>query len=89
MCKRHALEAEQRRGSASQRGYDVKWRRIRAKFIAAHPWCEWHGPPVRTEEVDHRNGDSSDNRWVNLRPLCSTCHKKRTARDQPGGVRLQ
>ena len=29
-------------------------------------------------EVDHKNGDPSDNRPVNLQTLCSCCHKYKT-----------
>jgi 5-methylcytosine-specific restriction endonuclease McrA len=33
----------------------------------------WFGQPIPLE-LDHRNGDSNDNRLENLRLLCPNCH---------------
>ncbi|MGW4837691.1 HNH endonuclease [Streptomyces globisporus] len=33
----------------------------------------WHGSPI-TLEIDHVNGDWSDDRAENLRLLCPNCH---------------
>jgi Zn finger protein HypA/HybF involved in hydrogenase expression len=35
----------------------------------------WNGKPLR-HHIDHRNGDSSDNRWENLCKLCPNCHSQ-------------
>jgi 5-methylcytosine-specific restriction enzyme A len=37
-CSVHRREANRARGSASQRGYDIAWRRLRAAFLKAR--CE-------------------------------------------------
>ena len=35
----------------------------------------WNGKPLR-HHIDHRNGDTSDNRWENLCKLCPNCHSQ-------------
>jgi 5-methylcytosine-specific restriction endonuclease McrA len=35
----------------------------------------WNGKPI-TLQLDHINGDSSDNRLINLRILCPNCHSQ-------------
>lgn len=74
-----------RRGSSSARGYDWRWRKIRAVVLAEEPLCRFcseQGYVVSAEEVDHIDGNSRNNDRANLRPLCRGCHSARTARDQ-------
>jgi len=88
-CPRHQAEADKRKGTRQQRGYGSEWQKVRKAYLKANPWCQWHGAPVKAREVDHISGNPHDNRWDNLRGLCSLCHKRRTAQDQPGGARLR
>lgn len=91
-CEAHAAEYEaqrsvqraehdKRRGSASERGYGVKWRRIRAQFLKRHPTCAECGRPATDVHhiVPKRQGGSD--KWVNLQALCHECHSAITMRD--------
>ena len=82
-------EVDSRRRSASQRGYDARWRKIRAKHLKLHPWCArclQDGRHTLAQHVDHRTTrraggtDSSSN----LQSLCAPCHSRKTARDDGG-----
>ncbi|BAI72671.1 HNH-family nuclease [Azospirillum sp. B510] len=80
---------DQARGSASSRGYDSDWRKLRARFLKAHPLCCVTGCGERATDVDHIQGvrERPDLRleWSNLRSMCHPHHSKRTARDQAFG----
>ena len=87
-CEAHAKQRRQRqpdeRPSAAARGYDRKWRRIRAQFLKKHPECVECGQPAT--DVDHivpRAAGGSD-QWSNLQPLCHACHSRKTVA-QDGG----
>ena len=84
-CEAHAsrLKADRKpdtRPSPSQRGYDQKWRRIRAQFLKAHPFCADCNEPAN--EVDHiiPIAKGGSNQWDNLQPMCKSCHSRKTAR---------
>lgn len=73
------------RGSASSRGYDRKWRRVRAAKLRADPLCEHctrEGRVRAATEVDHiipieqRPDLRLD--WDNLQSLCNPCHERKT-----------
>jgi 5-methylcytosine-specific restriction enzyme A len=88
-CRARQQQAkDQRRGTASQRGYGADWRKLRAQIIAAHPYCSACGHPGSKDNplsVDHilqRQHGGSDDR-SNLRVLCSSCNKRR-----PRGARV-
>jgi 5-methylcytosine-specific restriction endonuclease McrA len=72
------------RGSAAARGYGPTWRRIRAEFLAAHPWCVKCDEPA--SEVHHiksiRAGGTHEP--SNLVQLCKRHHSQLTAREDGG-----
>jgi 5-methylcytosine-specific restriction endonuclease McrA len=87
-------QADDRRGSARQRGYDSKWERARLHFLAEHPlcrMCEQHGKVVPASVVDHvipHRGDAklfwSRSNW---QPLCETHHNStKQKQERTGGV---
>jgi len=88
-CETHQKLKYQRqdrnRLSPSKRGYDSKWRKIRQQVLSVDPLCRHCsviGFMVNATEVDHIDGNSRNNNYQNLRPLCKSCHSARTMRDQ-------
>lgn len=86
--KQRKAEIDAKRGSAAKRGYGRRWRKIRKAVLASEPLCRFckdMGKIVGAEVVDHIDGNTANNDWDNLRPLCKSCHDRRTARDQAFG----
>jgi 5-methylcytosine-specific restriction protein A len=77
---------DQRRGTSSQRGYDAAWRRFRARYLAANPYCCTPSCRRAATEVDHVLSirERPDLRLdpSNCRPFCKPCHSRRTALEQ-------
>lgn len=93
-CATHKRAAEQRRGSAAQRGYSGKaWRFARRVVLRQNPICVLcerefatvadHWPTSRRELV--AQGVTDPDAPHRLRALCGPCHGSETAREQPGG----
>lgn len=65
-----------RRPSARARGYNHDWRKARAEYLAAHPYCRMCGNLASV--VDHVIPHRGDTRlfWhrANWQPLCKHCH---------------
>lgn len=89
LCEQHAKEvdAEYRkknpdtRPSAAQRGYDAKWRKLRAAYLRSHPGCEWpDGCDQAATDVDHIVSLQAGgrNEWRNLQALCHSHHSTKT-----------
>lgn len=84
-CPVHrAQRARDTRPSAARRGYDGKWRQIRAAFLKRYPDCVVCGEPA--QEVDHivalEAGGS--NEWSNLQAMCKSHHSQKTNRVDGG-----
>lgn len=92
-CAGCTAQAEQRRGTSTQRGYGrVHRTRFRDKVLARDPICVVcmrrastvadHYPLSRRELLlRHMNADDPSNG----RGLCAACHSAETALNQPGG----
>lgn len=77
-CPAHTPKDD--RPSAAARGYGVKWRRIRAAYLRAHPVCELAACDDVSVDVHHLDGrgPEGDNRWSNLQALCHRHHSQVT-----------
>jgi len=80
-CKAMREEVYERvRGSAAQRGYDAKWRAVRAYFLDHNPWCQGSSCGAAATDMDHivpkSQGGTDD--WSNLQGLCHACHSRKT-----------
>ena len=93
-CADHRAEAEQRRGTARQRGYGKGHEtRFRPAVLARHPVCVLCGTkpsvhadhhPLSRRELVARGLDPDDPKHG--RGLCQQCHSRETAQHQPGGI---
>lgn len=92
-CESHQREAEQRRGTARQRGYGHGHEtRFRPAVLARDPMCvlcrkapsvhaDHH--PLSRRQLTEQGLDPDDPKHG--RGLCGPCHSKHTAAEQPGG----
>ena len=97
-CPKHTKQHEQavaavdnRRGSASSRGYTSKWRRYALSFLKGHPLCrecEKVGRTTLATVVDHIRPHRGDMKlfWLksNHQPLCKRCHDIKTTTEDGG-----
>jgi 5-methylcytosine-specific restriction endonuclease McrA len=57
------------------------WMRIRAEVLEGQPRCYvCHGGGGNDDQVDHVDGDVSNNEHGNLRRICRSCHDTKTRR---------
>ena len=91
-CPTHEREAQQQRGTPGSSAYGPRWPSTRRRYLYAHPWCVLcgrtatvadHFPTSRRQLV--AEGVSDPDGWSRLRPLCTSCHSRETAKRQPGG----
>ncbi len=86
-CKAHRIRYPDRRPTAARRGYDATWRRVRAAYLRAQPFCEAcerEGRTTAAQLVDHivplRSGGARLDP-SNLQSLCRAHHAAKTARE--------
>ena len=76
-----------REASRLMRCSDPRWKAIRAQHLAKHPLCvhcEEVGLVTAAAEVDHIDGDDSNNAPSNLQGLCKRHHSSKTCRENGG-----
>lgn len=65
------------------------WQRLRAMVLAERPLCAHcfeRGQIVPATDVDHADGDPSNNLRSNLQSLCHACHSAKTMRERGGSA---
>lgn len=81
-----AITEQDRRGSAIQRGYGRRWRKLRLMVLARDPVCKHPGCNELATDVDHivpkalGGTDAMDN----LQGLCHAHHSAKTATEDGG-----
>jgi 5-methylcytosine-specific restriction protein A len=86
-------EARHGRGTATERGYDHAWRKLRREHAEAHPFCApclGRGHFIPVEIVDHitphLGNDALRLNPGNLQSLCRSCHSRKTHAEGEGYV---
>lgn len=82
-------EADDRRGSSTQRGYGYDWQQVRREHLQLEPLCRFclgNSLVVAATVVDHivtiREAPHMRLDHSNLRSLCKPCHDAHTAHTQ-------
>ena len=88
-CEKHArqgnlslFEGTRRKGSAAYISlYNTgAWRRMRAAFLKAHPFCAVCGAPATVADhiIPHKGNEALFFDEASLQPLCKACHSRKT-----------
>jgi len=93
-CDKHAKDKQsydRYRGSSTERGYDAKWRKARAVYLAKHPLCivcmkdNKITPATVVDHIKPHKGDMvlfwDRSNWQSL---CKRCHDIKTATEDGG-----
>jgi len=94
-CSKHTKQEnekyEKERGSASERGYNSTWARVRIMKLSNSPLCErCHVKRVieSANLVHHRDRNPRNNEEDNLESLCDGCHDIEHKQERWGGRSL-
>lgn len=81
LCDTHKRQRTQRyeaeRGTATERGYDARWHKVRGHKLAQDPLCERckrQGHDRVAVLVHHKDRNPKNNQWENLESICNPCH---------------
>lgn len=86
-------QADDRRGSSTERGYGYKWQQVSKAFLKAHPICECadckaSSVLLPSTVVDHITPHKGDMKlfWQrdNWQAMNKKCHDKKTAKEDGG-----
>lgn len=96
-CEKHFKLARKQydntRGTASQRGYNSRWRKYRSHYLKEHPLCmcrdcEKRVVPLPANVVDHITPHKGDHKlfWdpKNHQAMNDQCHNRKTATEDGG-----
>lgn len=84
-CDEHKDFSIKERATATERGYDSRWKNARNRFLKVNPLCvrgKEEGRLVKATVVDHVKPHRGDKKlfWdeSNWQALCKRCHDKKT-----------
>ena len=82
----HASDYEAGRRAKGGRYTDGAWRRNRAAYLKAHPWCVACAVQTPATDVDHivPRAQGGADHWPNLQALCHPCHSRKTVTHDGG-----
>jgi 5-methylcytosine-specific restriction protein A len=90
-CAEHSTERGEARADrqrdAQRKYHGANWKRLRKAVIADEPLCRdclRRGLLNPTTDVDHIDGDWSNDSRENLQGLCHQCHSRKTVLEQGG-----
>ena len=85
--KERQKRADSKRGTAKERGYNARHRKLRKIVLSEEPLCRYckeKGKLTQATEMDHIDGNPYNLERENLQSLCKSCHSKKTVKEQGG-----
>jgi len=77
--KQASINYEMTRETATARGYDTRWRKIRKLVLNANPMCQCadcNGTYLVANMVHHKDNNPKNNKRGNLQAMNMNCHNK-------------
>jgi 5-methylcytosine-specific restriction protein A len=91
--RRQAKRPVDNRPNSTDRGYNYRWKQLRARHLGREPLCVHcrdKGKTVMASEVDHIIPHKGDAKlfWdeTNWQSLCKSCHSRKTRWEMRWGV---